>query len=63
MDHIGFDPASMNYVATALQHPGSADPFSDMLMQPPMVLEDQHSAYGYAGGDSMGLHSMQQQPQ
>ena len=63
MDHIGFDPASMNYVATALQHPGSADPFSDMLMQPPMVLEDQHSAYAYAGGDSMGLHSMQQHPQ
>jgi hypothetical protein len=63
MDHIGFDPASMNYVATALQHPGSADPFSDMLMQPPMVLEDQHSAYAYAGGDSMGMHSMQQHPQ
>lgn len=63
MDHIGFDPASMNYVATALQHPGSADPFSDMLMQPPMVLEDQHSGYGFAGGDSMGLHSLQQQPQ
>jgi hypothetical protein len=61
MDHIGFDPASMNYVATALQHPGSADPFSDMLMQPPMVLEDQHSGYGFAGGESMGLHSMQQQ--
>lgn len=63
MDHIGFDPASMNYVATALQHPGSADPFSDMLMQPPMVLEDQHSGYGFAGGESMGMHSMQQQPQ
>jgi hypothetical protein len=63
MDHIGFDPASMNYVATALQHPGSADPFSDMLMQPPMILEDQQSGYAYAGGESMGLHSMQQQPQ
>jgi len=61
MDHIGFDPASMNYVATALQHPGSADPFSDMLMQPPMVLEDQHSGYGYVGRDDMGLQSMQQQ--
>ena len=61
MDHIGFDPASMNYVATALQHPGSADPFSDMLMQPPMVLEDQRSGYGFVGGDDMGLHSMQQQ--
>ena len=60
MDHIGFDPASMNYVATALQHPGSADPFSDMLMQPPMVLEDQHSGYGYVGGDDMGMQSMQQ---
>ena len=63
MDHIGFDPASMNYVATALQHPGSADPFSDMLMQPPMVLEDQHSGYGYVGGDDMGMQSMQQQHQ
>ena len=63
MDHIGFDPASMNYVATALQHPGSADPFSDMLMQPPMILEDQQSGYAYAGGESMALHSMQQQPQ
>jgi hypothetical protein len=63
MDHIGFDPASMNYVATALQHPGNADPFSDMLMQPPMVLEDQHSGYGYVGGDDMGMQSMQQQHQ
>lgn len=62
MDHIGFDPASMNYVATALQHPGSADPFSDMLMQPPMVLEEQHSAYGFVG-DSLGLQSIQQQHQ
>lgn len=61
MDHIGFDPASMNYVATALQHPGSADPFSDMMTQPPMVLEDQHSSYAYPGGEEMGLHSMQQQ--
>jgi len=63
MDHIGFDPASMNYVATALQHPGSADPFSDMLMQPPMILEDQQSGYAFAGGETMGLHSMQQQHQ
>lgn len=62
MDHIGFDPASMNYVATALQHPGSADPFTDMLMQPPMVLEEQHSGYGFPG-DSLGLQSMHQQQQ
>lgn len=59
----------MNYVATALQHPGSTDPFSDMLMQPPMVLEGQHSGYGFAAGDDMGLQSMHhhqhhpQQPQ
>lgn len=53
MDHIGFDPASMNYVATALQQPGGGgngmDAFTDMLMQPPMVIEDHQSIYGYAG--------------
>jgi len=52
MDHMGFDPASMNYVATAMQQPGSGgmggvDPFSDILLQPPMA--DHHSIYGFAG--------------
>lgn len=53
MDQMGFDPASMNYVATALQQPGgmggSIDSFSDLFMQPSMVMNDQQSAYGFAG--------------
>jgi hypothetical protein len=47
MDHMGFDPASMNYVATAMQQPGGVDPYSEMLLQPPMV--EHQSIYGFAG--------------
>jgi len=59
MEHIGFDPASMNYVATALQQPGGGgngmDAFTEMLMQPPMIVEDHQSIYGYAGYASSGM--------
>ncbi|OQO14562.1 hypothetical protein B0A51_18413, partial [Rachicladosporium sp. CCFEE 5018] len=63
MDHIGFDPASMNYVATAMQQPGrmmGRDAYNDMLLQPPMSIGG-HSAYGYAGSEDMNMHGLPQQ--
>ena len=51
MDLSGFDPSTMNYLATQQLHPhvaGNGDPFQDMLL--PTEYVDQQSTYGgYAG--------------
>ena len=51
MDLSGFDPSTMTYLATQMQHPnvgGSQDPFQEMLL--PAEFADHHSTYGgYAG--------------
>jgi hypothetical protein len=48
MDLSGFDPSTMNYLATQMQHPnapgGSHDPFQEMLL--PSEFADHHSTYG-----------------
>ena len=53
MDLSGFDPSTMTYLATQMQHPnvnvaGNGDPFQEMLL--PTEYVDQQSTYGgYAG--------------
>lgn len=52
MDLSGFDPSTMTYLATQLQHPnvggGSQDAFQEMLLQ--NDFQDHQSTYGgYAG--------------
>lgn len=51
MDLSGFDPSTMTYLATQMQHPNAGngqDPFQEMLL--PTEFNDHHSTYGgYAG--------------
>lgn len=51
MDISGFDPSTMTYLATQMQHPsvaGGQDAFQEMLL--PAEFNDQQSTYGgYAG--------------
>lgn len=51
MDLSGFDPSTMTYLQTQLQHPnvgGSQDPFQEMLL-PTEFAEHQSTYGGYAG--------------
>lgn len=44
----GFDPSTMTYLATQMQHPGlGVDPFQEMML--PLELAEHQSTYGYAG--------------
>ncbi|EGP90494.1 uncharacterized protein MYCGRDRAFT_84654 [Zymoseptoria tritici IPO323] len=65
MDLSGFDPSTMTYLATQMQHPNAGgsqqDPFQEMLL--PSEFADHHSTYGgYAASEDLNLHSLQQQP-
>ncbi|CAK4031939.1 p53-like transcription factor [Lecanosticta acicola] len=69
MDLSGFDPSTMTYLATQMQHPNVADgqdPFQDMLLPTDFGGGgggDQHSAYGgYAGSDDLNLHGLHGPP-
>ncbi|KAK4619747.1 hypothetical protein CLAFUW4_11321 [Fulvia fulva] len=68
MDLSGFDPSTMTYLATQMQHPnvnvnvaGNADPFQEMLL--PTDYVDQQSTYGgYAGSEELNLHGLHAPP-
>ncbi|KXT12662.1 hypothetical protein AC579_4505 [Pseudocercospora musae] len=64
MDLSGFDPSTMTYLATQMQHPNTGngqDPFQEMLL--PADFHDHHSTYGaYAGSEELNLHGLQAPP-